>query len=337
MTDCVVYTLFAADGGSLVDRQVVALQQYATGCRVVVVEDGHYPCKPLLTVPHITVVPRKVTPSSGFRSALLADCLFAWEVQRQAERYAIFIHGDMIPITSFTSTSLFRGNSYVVAGRYPPGSLRPYWATQLLGVDREAGTIPPWYAWDHTKATVYPVRVQRCVDEYHTEWIGPFKHLVAMNKTIAGESSGSASIAKIPQGYTSHKEADSEHSSRRRKHWQAVDSLGIAVGNGLIEQGKREQPTGDGQRCGGTRYDPATDKATPASHVKPPFVSDEVILHRKAKCSKCKWLRHTKYDQPYCRRHCKRNGKKCQPFGVGKYQNALLAVEPWCKPWRKLR
>ena len=73
---------------------------------------------------------------------------------------------------------------------------------------------------------------------------------------------------------------------------------------------------------------------------KPSTVSDDIqvmVYHRREACSKCKWLRHTKYDQPYCRRHCKRNGKKCQPFGVGKYQNALLAVEPWCKPWRKLR
>ena len=71
--------------------------------------------------------------------------------------------------------------------------------------------------------------------------------------------------------------------------------------------------------------------------VKQEVGIEVIVYHRREACSKCKWLRHTKYDQPYCRRHCKRNGKKCQPFGVGKYQNALLAVEPWCKPWRKLR
>jgi len=79
-------------------------------------------------------------------------------------------------------------------------------------------------------------------------------------------------------------------------------------------------------------YPRAKAKSAPAT------VSDDIqvmVYHRREACSKCKWLRHTKYDQPYCKRNCKRNGKTCQRLAVGKYTVALLKSEPWCEPWKQ--
>lgn len=87
---------------------------------------------------------------------------------------------------------------------------------------------------------------------------------------------------------------------------------------------------------------PRAKTAPPKVQTKvssPPLgVSDETLEQRKAACLTCKHLGHVKNSPVvYCKLHCKKpSGKRCEPWAVNAYRQALLAVKPWCDPWRQL-
>jgi hypothetical protein len=183
MIDCVIYSLFSGNA-SFISIQYPTLKQYATTCRIIALEDALYPCDPPIQVEHITITTVKWGPPTGFRACPIAETLFREIVPNQQERYAVFLHGDMLAVAPITMESLFNNKTYVVAGRRIRSDGTPHWATQILGIDTSRSVLPKWWAWDYKQANVIPVKREFFDDRQHIEWIGPFKHMTAMGVNL---------------------------------------------------------------------------------------------------------------------------------------------------------
>ena len=162
--------------------------------RVVVVEDAMFPAGIEGSVVIKTKDRHIVTEH---RTRVMATEVFRRLVSHQTERYALVIHGDMLPTRPFTWEELFEGQRYAVAGgRSPDG--RILWHTQLLGVDLSQGPLEPaWHKWPVEQCRVWRV-FQTMQEGRRVEMIEPcWSHLTCMAERARKSRGLGDTIAKI--------------------------------------------------------------------------------------------------------------------------------------------
>jgi hypothetical protein len=203
MIATVVYSLLSHDS-RLLPLQAAQLRRHLSGLARIVVVEGPFGLNPRTSAGSCRLrreareslgVESLEAPGSivGFSGTERMRRIYRWltsmVIPRQSERYALVMHGDLLPMTAISSQSLLEG--FPLAGRGLVQNGRPVLLWTWLALDRQLGwegvdllhpkglAVParPWPAWDVTRESLSRVACLTAATDYrdadHFEWCEP--------------------------------------------------------------------------------------------------------------------------------------------------------------------